>query len=332
MRTFFALTLAASVALAAAQTTSIKDMLDDIAKNKQRIQTVQTSLKSVTFMSDLDANLKKQAKTITATQEKQAAGIKSALSDIASIKSTVDGTIKDLKADVAKQLEAGDKKIDASVKKSQAAAAAAKKLADAAATKQATDLKKAVDDQLKSVKSLPEDFKKASLRFMHKSFQLLDWMASPSNARGAGRIFYKVNYNPGSPGHFQPDRRELHTACRDLSAFLKARDGVDRGLKPACDNPSHCGSQGVSLPNSYLSHYGCNSNYRVEDRGYGMPLTFVSGVMMYNRKDSWHGAHMLVNRGNNCDHFWTQYHDHTTNKGRSMLCTGSNSNFKKAPQ
>ena len=166
---------------------------------------------------------------------------------------------------------------------------------------------------------------------MHGKYQLIDFMASPGNARGAGRIFYKVLFNPGAPGFWNHDRRELFAACTALSNDLKARDGKDRALKPACDTPNHCDSRAVALPNSYLSHYGCNNNYAINDRGYGMPLAFNAGVMMYNRYNSWNGASMLMNRGANCDHTWITQHDHSTNKGRSTLCTSSNSNFKVKP-
>jgi len=314
---------------------SIKDMIDDIAGNKKSIAEMQKNAALYTSAQDFMTSL--TDKTITKTTEiqveqaNQRKDLKRVLDDLAGIEKKIDNTVDALKKDVAKSLQEGDAKIAESVKNAAAAATQAKKDADAAMTKSTDALKKQVEDATKPVKALSDSYGKDSLFMPRRTFQLVDWKASASGARGAGRVFYKTIYNVGAAGHFQCDRRELRTACSDLSAYLKSRDGVDRALKPACDNPSHCGSQGVSLPNSYLSHYGCNGSYRESDRGYGLPLTFMSGVVMYNREHSWHGCHMLINRGNKCDHGWTNSHDHSTNKGRSTLCTSSNGNFKRTP-
>jgi len=308
--------------------TSIKDMIDDIAGNKKNIGEMQKNAALYTsaqgFMQGLADNTIKKTTEIQVEQANQAKDLKKVLDDLAGIERKIDGTVDALKKDVAKSLQEGDAKIAASVKKAAADAAQAKKDADAAATKSTAALKQQVDAATKPVKALSDNYEKDSLFFTRRTFQLIDWKVG--QGRGAGRVFYKTNYNPGAPGFFNCDRRELRTACSDLSAYLKSRDGVDRALKPACNHPSYCGSQGVQLPSSYLSHYS-----NVNNEGYGLPFTFVSGVMMYNREHTWHGCHMLVNRGTRHDHTWTNSHDHSTNKGRSTLCTSSNSNYKKTP-
>ena len=312
-------------------TISIKDMIDDIAGNKKNIGEMQKNAALYTaaqgFMTDLAKDTIKTTTAVQVEQANQAKDLKKVLDDLAGIERKIDGTVNDLKKDVAKSLQEGDAKIAASVRKSEAAQAQSKKDATAASDKSAAALKKQVDDATKPLKALAENYAKDSLYFMKDTFQLLGYKVG--QGRGAGRVFYKVNYNPGSPGFFQCEgnHRELQTACRDLSTMLKARDGVDRALKPACDHPSHCRGSGVSLPGSYLSHYS-----NVNNEGYGMPQAWMSGVMMYNHPHSWHGCHMLVNRGRNNDHYWTHHHDHTTAKGRSTLCTGSNSNYKKTPK
>jgi len=319
-------------------TISIKDMIDDIAASKKTIGEMQNNaalyVAAQGFMTDLAKDTMKTTTAIQVEQANAAKDIKKVLDDLAGIEKKIDGTVDNLKKDVAKSLQEGDAKIAASVKKAEEGAAQSKKDAAAASEKSAAALKKQVDDATKpvktmaaTVKSLTDNYAKDSLYFQRQTFQLLDWKAG--QGRGAGRIFYKTNYNPGAPGHYscEGNHHQLQTACRDLSAFLKSRDGVDRALKPACDHPSHCRGTGVSLPGSYLSHYS-----NVNNEGYGMPHKWMTGVMMYNHPHSWHGCHMLVNYGRSNNHYWTNYGDHHHQKGRSTLCTGSNSNYKKGPK
>merc|ERR1711935_1099686 len=173
-------------------------------------------------------------KTTTAIQVEQANAakdIKKVLDDLAGIEKKIDGTVDNLKKDVAKSLQEGDAKIAASVKKAEEGAAQAKNDAAAASEKSAAALKKQVDEATKPVKTITDNYAKDSLFFTRKTFQLIDWKVGKGS--GNGRIFYKVSYNPGAPGFFN---------C----------DGNHYELQNSCNHPSHCRGTGVSLPGSYL--------------------------------------------------------------------------------
>jgi hypothetical protein len=311
---------------------SIKDMLDGIAGNTAQIKEIQKNsalyTSAQTFMTSLAADTIKATTEAKVGAAEQAKDIKSVIDDVAGLSKTIDTTVADLKESVTNSIKNGEDKI----------AAAAKKASDDAATAAAA-LKKSVDDALKPVKGLSDTvaaLEKASQRSggiyeKYPTFQLMEWQKT-KNDRQDGRVFYKVDFNPSAMGWYQCDRRELITACKDLSALLKSRDGKDRALKPACDHPSYCrNGKGVRLSGSYLSNMGECGRARKRE-GYGLSERMVTGTLMYNSQHHWSGCGMLVNYGRSCAHTWARQEHGSTRNGQSTLCTGSNAEYKTEPK
>jgi len=310
----------------------IKDMLDGIAGNTAQIKEMQQNAALYTsaqaFMTSLAGETIKattESKATFATQEKD---IKAVIDDLAKIQKTVTTTVTDLKAAVAKSVKDSEADVEAANKK----AAADAKTAGAALTK-------AVEDALKPVKALGDTVaalektakRSGGIYEKFNTFHLMEWQTT-KNERQTGRVFYKVDYNPSALGWYQSDRRELITACKDLSALLKSRDGKDRALKPACDHPSFCRlGKGVKLAGSYLSNMGDCGRKRSRE-GYGLSERMVTGTLMYNSQNSWSGSGMLVNYGRSCAHTWARQEHGSERKGQSTLCTSSNGEYKTEPK
>jgi len=311
---------------------SIKDMLDGIAGNTAQIKEIQKNsalyTSAQTFMTSLAADVIKATTDTKVGAAEQAKDIKMVIDDVAGLSKTIATTVTDLKESVTNSIKNGEDKI----------AAAAKKASDDAATAAAA-LKKSVDDALKPVKALGDTvavLEKASQRSggiyeKYNTFQLMEWQKT-KNERQTDRVFYKVDFNPSAMGWYQSDRRELITACKDLSALLKSRDGKDRALKPACDNPNHCrDSTGVKLAGSYLSNFGTCGRDRKKE-GYGLSERMVTGTGMYNSQNSWSGSGILVNYGRSCAHTWARQEHGSTRKAQATLCTSSNGEYKTEPK
>jgi len=303
------------------ETIRISDMMNDITEAKGDISSMKENAAVYTsaqkFMSKLAGDSIDATRTIAVAQAVQA-GV------LDSMKSSVESQISMISGTVDKQLLDAKATADAATKKAADDAAAA-------IVTQANALTAAKADIAKSTKTQIDAVSKNMMYMPQKTYRLIDWMAGAANTKAQGRVFYKVDFNPSNAGYFNCDRRQLIQACTDLSKDLKAMDNIDRALKPACDHPSFCGSKGVKLDGSYLSNYGTCSR-KVAVAGYGMPLSFTGGVLMYNRENSWNRCQMLMNRGVNCDHAWTDYRHYSTQKASATLCTSSNSNFKKGPQ
>ena len=309
-------------------------MVADIQANANSIEKMRNNaalyVSAQQFMTTMAADTIKATNDVKLTQSKTDATLATVLEDLKGVSAGVDRKLKDAQEEMNNAIKKAADAAAAAAKRAKDAADAADTKAKEDAAKSAAATKKLVDDALKPLKAVAANYATDSLFFQRERYQLLKWRVGAG--KGAGRVFYKVDFNPGSAGLWNHDRREFFSACTALSNDLKARDGVDRALKPACNNPNYCDGNGVRLPNSYLSHYGCNTGtYNVNLAGYGLPIHFTMGSVMYNPDNRWNGHEMLTNSGKNCEHFWTQYHDHTTRKGRSTLCTGSNSNWKSKP-
>lgn len=176
-----------------------------------------------------------------------------------------------------------------------------------------------------------------------REYQLVQVATSPADTENnhAGRIMYKINFNPNNPGFWYPNRRELRRACSALNEDLKnakcpnnpsATDGIDRGIKPACDhdNSHYCDGNAVRMNGAYLSHCGCGG-YPRKRQCVGMTNNFLRGAVMYNRENSWNGCWMLRHDGRDCHHHWTDCWNRRSITAIHTICTSSNAHFKKAP-
>jgi hypothetical protein len=150
---------------------------------------------------------------------------------------------------------------------------------------------------------------------------------APANTENdhAGRIMYKINFNPNLQGFWYPNREELKTGCRALSVDLKAIDGIDRALKPAADVDWASDGDSVQLRGSYLSNCGCGGHPR-QRQCVGMSNSFLTGAAMYNREGSWHGCHMLRHDGRDCHHHWADCYSRSGVQADYTICTSSNAN------
>jgi hypothetical protein len=164
----------------------------------------------------------------------------------------------------------------------------------------------------------------------YKEYELIQVARAPKDTENghAGRMMYKVNFNPNNPGFWYPHRDEFYRACTRLSDDLKSVDGVDRGLKPACDQDWACDGNSVQLRGSYLSHCGCGS-YPRQRQCVGMTTNFLRGAAMYNRYHSWRGCWMLRHDGRDCHHHWSDCYQRQGVRSDFTICTSSNANFKK---
>jgi hypothetical protein len=143
----------------------------------------------------------------------------------------------------------------------------------------------------------------------------------------AGRMFYKVMYNPNNPGYWHPGGEELKQACTTLSNDMKKVDGKDRKLKPAADVDWASDGDSVRLQGSYLSNCGCGGHPR-QRQCVGMSRNFLAGGVMYNRYNSWWGCKYLRHDGRDCHHHWSNCYGNWGVKGDYTICTASNDEFK----
>lgn len=312
----------------------ISNMVSDIEANANSIVKMQNNaalyVSAQQFMSTMAADTMKATGDIKLTQAKSDLALAKVLEDVKGISEGVDKKLKEAQDKVDKSITKLTSDAAAATKKAQEAAAAAAKKAADEATKSAASIKKMVEDAMKPLKAVSDNYSKDSLYFVKERYQLKKWHV-PVAGKGVGRVFYKVDFNPGSPGNFNIDRRELFAACTGLSNDLKARDGKDRALKPVCNNPSHTDSKCVKLANSYFSHYGGTGYYAVNNAGYGLPLHFSAGSIFYSPSNQWGGQRMLWNRGRANHHDWVQPNLDSTRKGFSTVCTSSNGNYKLKP-
>jgi hypothetical protein len=162
-----------------------------------------------------------------------------------------------------------------------------------------------------------------------KNYALVAAAQAPGNTENghAGRMMYKIEYNPNNPGYFHPGSPELKTGCTSLSEDLKSIDNIDRALKPAADVDWASDGDSVRLQGSYLSNCGCGGHPR-QRQCVGMSKNFLAGGVMYNRYNSWWGCRLLRNDGRDCHHHWSDCYGRWGVKGIFTICTSSNENHK----
>lgn len=162
-----------------------------------------------------------------------------------------------------------------------------------------------------------------------RNYALVQMAKAPENTENghAGRMMYKIEYNPNSPGYFHPGGPELKQGCTSLSEDLKKADGIDRALKPAADTDWASDSESVRLQGSYLSNCGCGGHPR-QRQCVGMSNNFLRGGVMYNRYNSWWGCKYLRHDGRDCHHHWSDCYGRWGVKGDYTVCTSSNDNYK----
>jgi hypothetical protein len=161
------------------------------------------------------------------------------------------------------------------------------------------------------------------------NYALVQMAKAPANTENghAGRMMYKIEYNPNSPGYFHPGGPELKDGCRALSADLKAIDNIDRDLKPAADVDWASDGDSVRLQGSYLSNCGCGGHPR-QRQCVGMSNNFLRGGVMYNRYHSWWGCRYLRHDGRDCHHHWSDCYGRWGVKGDYTVCTSANDKYK----
>jgi hypothetical protein len=129
------------------------------------------------------------------------------------------------------------------------------------------------------------------------------------------RRFFKVDFNPGSPGSWHDSLFQLSEGCQKLNDYLTPNCkpyGLDRKLMPVCNHANtHNTEQCITLPGTYFSH--C---YNKNRHCYGLDNTIlyrtVTSDNMY-----WGGTSLLSHDGNN-NHNWRHGRN---NHWRYTLCT-----------
>jgi hypothetical protein len=166
-----------------------------------------------------------------------------------------------------------------------------------------------------------------------RNYELIQVAIAPANTENghAGRVMYKIKFNVNNPGFWYPNREELHRGCSQLSEDLKSLDGIDRGIKPACDTDWACDGNSVALRGSYLSNCGCGSRPRNREC-IGMSKDFLGGSAMYNRYHSWNGCWMLRHDSIDCHHHWAHCYSNSDVQAEHTICTSSNNNKNKPPK
>jgi len=145
-----------------------------------------------------------------------------------------------------------------------------------------------------------------------------------------GRKFYKVKFNIKAKGYRTSNDNEVYMACKALSNALRAKDGVERDLRPPCNHYNHRRTGGLGqcifIRDSYFSHSHNGGGYWGWERAGGgikqEVLKLTSGYEQTNHNSD----HHLVNRGGNSHTWWKAY---KSGAYEYTMCTSGNKNYKK---
>jgi len=145
-----------------------------------------------------------------------------------------------------------------------------------------------------------------------------------------GRKFYKVKFNIKSRGYWTSNSNELFMACKALSNALRAKDGVERDLRPPCNHYNHRRTGGLGqcifVRDSYLSHSHNGGGYWGWQRaGAGIKAEVLKNIAGYEQTNH-NNDHHLVHRSPNSHTWWKAYRSGIY---EYTMCTSGNSNFKK---